>query len=105
MLVALPLQLVLSNPCNLSCHNSGAYTLYAVCVCGGGGGGEPLRPWPDQSFVSQLENCQLEQKLLNVSHQELTISYQRDLELKTLTTFKWSNPIAVSNHFGNWLTG
>ena len=40
---------------------------------------------------------------INVSHQELTISYQRDLELKTLTILKWSNPIAVSNHFGNWL--
>ena len=37
---------------------------------------------------------------INISHQELTISYQRDLALKTPITFKWSNPIAVSNHLG-----
>ena len=36
---------------------------------------------------------------INVSRQELTISCQRDHELKALTAFKWSNPIAVSNHY------
>ena len=38
---------------------------------------------------------------INVSRQELTISCQRDHELKALTAFKWINSIAVSNHFGN----
>ena len=38
---------------------------------------------------------------INVSRQEPTISCQRDHELKALTAFKWINPIAVSNHFGN----
>ena len=42
------------------------HVLGCTCEYTMAGPGEPLRPlrpWPDQSFVSQLGNCQLELKL------------------------------------------
>ena len=80
-------------------HNNGL-------LCRRAGGTAPATPpMAGPKFCEPVRKLSARAKInvSVVSHQEITISYQRDLELKTLTVFKWSNSIAVSNHFGNWL--
>ena len=73
---------------------------YSVSRAGGTAPATPAMAGP--KFCESARKLSARAKY-NVSHQELTISYQRDLKLKTLTILKWINPIAVSNHFRNWL--
>ena len=76
--------------------------LFLHCYCFfGAGGTTPAMVAP--KFWEPAARKLSARAEINVNHQKLAISYQRDPEMKTLTTFKWSNPIAVSNYFGSWL--